>query len=132
VLFVHLAQHCCQTSLTTYLIGNVSNLLLFLAAGPQVPPARYAVREFPGFVTDAEIKYQKAKLLASIEAAGYSPLSQGVTVAQYNPPYTLPTYKRNEVMVKVGIPRTNHSLAALPQHLSSSLKNQIAETFFSA
>lgn len=77
----------------------------------KMPPARYAVREFPGFVTDAEIEYQKCKLLASLEEAGYAPPLPGVTIAQYNPPQTLPTFKRNEVMVLLSSTATTEGFA---------------------
>uniref|UniRef100_A0A7S0VU75 SOUL heme-binding protein n=1 Tax=Hemiselmis tepida TaxID=464990 RepID=A0A7S0VU75_9CRYP len=69
----------------------------------EMPAARYAVREFAGFVTDKEVEFQRKELLKDLEAEGYEVFEgEAVTVAQYNPPYTLPTSRRNEVLIKVG------------------------------
>lgn len=95
----------------------------------QVPAEVVAAREFPGFATDGEVSRQRAMLEDALLADGvpYDNLSFKVRrgcrsccmeripsptpplcpshpfpqVLQYNPPYTLPWLRRNEVVIKV-------------------------------
>jgi len=70
-----------------------------------VPSQKVATREFAGFATDQEVVRQGSQLVSALQAAGWT--YQGdvstveVQVLQYNPPYTLPTLRRNEVLVKL-------------------------------
>jgi hypothetical protein len=75
----------------------------------QIPPCRLAVRRFTGFCTAGEIARQKESLLAAlsfdqVELDGDC-IAHGQTVGhvifQYNPPYTLPVIRRNEIAVPV-------------------------------
>jgi SOUL heme-binding protein len=71
-----------------------------------LPPARLAVRKFPGFVTDGEVSRQKQALLTALELDGIElDVRHGQTVPhvifQYNPPYTVPVLRRNEIAVPV-------------------------------
>ena len=71
-----------------------------------VPPGRLAVRKFTGFVTDGEVARQKDTLLQALEMDGIElDLPHGAIVPhvvfQYNPPYTLPIVRRNEIAVPV-------------------------------
>jgi hypothetical protein len=71
-----------------------------------VPPARLAVRKFTGFVTDGEVARQKDTLLQALEMDGVElDVPHGAIVPhvvfQYNPPYTLPMVRRNEIAVPV-------------------------------
>lgn len=71
-----------------------------------VPAARLAVATFPGFATDGEVARQKDTLLAGLNADGVEidvPHGQVVphVVLQYNPPYTIPIVRRNEIAVPV-------------------------------
>lgn len=66
----------------------------------EVPSRRYAVIRFSGTVSDASAAQMKEKLLEllkrdSIETEGEPML------AQYNPPWTPPPMRRNEVMVEL-------------------------------
>jgi hypothetical protein len=70
----------------------------------EIPAARLAVRRFTGFCTDGEIKRQKDTLLSALELDGVAldvPHGQAVghAVFQYNPPYTIPVMRRNEIAV---------------------------------
>jgi hypothetical protein len=72
----------------------------------EVPPARLAVRKFPGFATDGEVARQKDTLLAALDMDGIElDVAHGAVVPyavlQYNPPYTLPILRRNEIALPV-------------------------------
>jgi len=69
----------------------------------QVPERLVAVRRFPGVATSGEVKRQSDKLLESLQAdGGYAPVAEGeYSVLQYNPPYTIPWRRRNEVAIVV-------------------------------
>lgn len=71
-----------------------------------IPPARLAVKKFTGFVTEGEITRQKDALLSALsmddvelDVAHGDPISH--VIFQYNPPYTLPIVRRNEIAVAV-------------------------------
>jgi len=69
-----------------------------------IPASRLAVRRFTGFVTDGEVSRQKQVLLQSLELDGEElDVAHGAIVPhvifQYNPPYTLPVVRRNEVAI---------------------------------
>lgn len=73
-----------------------------------IPSALLAVRRFTGFVTDGEISRQKNTLLTSITFdSQYIELdiphgsTVGHVIFQYNPPYTIPIVRRNEIAVPV-------------------------------
>lgn len=75
----------------------------------RIPAARLAVRRFGGFATHGEIARQKEALLAALALDGEEidvPHGQtvGHVVFQYNPPYTLPVLRRNEIAVPVTVP----------------------------
>lgn len=72
----------------------------------QVPAARLAIRKFTGFATDGEVARQKDTLLQALEMDGVElDVAHGAIVPhvvfQYNPPYTLPMVRRNEIGVPV-------------------------------
>lgn len=72
----------------------------------QVPAALLAIRKFTGFVTDGEVARQKDTLLQALEMDGVElDVAHGAIVPhivfQYNPPYTIPMVRRNEVGVPV-------------------------------
>ena len=68
-----------------------------------------AVRRFTGFVTEGEVARQKDALLSSLGIDGVEvdvPHGRPVPhiVLQYNPPYTVPIVRRNEIAVPVREP----------------------------
>jgi hypothetical protein len=72
----------------------------------EIPPARLAVRQFPGFVTEGEVARQKDVLLQALELDGWElDVDHGSIVPhlvfQYNPPYTIPVIRRNEIAVPI-------------------------------
>lgn len=71
-----------------------------------IPAARLAVKRFTGFVTEGEVARQKDALLSELEMDGIEiDVPHGAVVPyvifQYNPPYTIPMVRRNEIAVPV-------------------------------
>jgi len=73
----------------------------------EVPRAKLAVARFTGFVTEGEVSRQKDALLSTlaIDSEYEVDVSHGAVVPhvifQYNPPYTIPMVRRNEIAVPV-------------------------------
>lgn len=73
-----------------------------------IPSARLAVATFTGFVTEGEVKRQKDALLSALSLDGAAiDVPHGAVVPhvifQYNPPYTIPIVRRNEIAVPVRV-----------------------------
>jgi len=66
----------------------------------KVPSEKYAVILFSGLVRESSYA-EKSELLSNyIKANNFMP--QGtIKIARYNPPWTLPFFRRNELMVKI-------------------------------
>lgn len=65
-----------------------------------VPARRVAALRFRGWATANDFQQKTAELLAALPSAGLQPM--GVpTIAQYNPPWTLPFLRRNEILIEV-------------------------------
>jgi len=74
-----------------------------------IPAARLAVATFTGFVTEGEVQRQKDTLLSALGLDGVDiDVPHGAVVPhvvfQYNPPYTIPMVRRNEIAVPVRVP----------------------------
>ncbi|KAK6944057.1 SOUL hem-binding protein, partial [Dillenia turbinata] len=69
----------------------------------EVPRKIIAVAAFSGFVTDEEVKRRERKLRDDIQNDQQFQVKEGasVEVAQYNPPFTLPFTRRNEIALEV-------------------------------
>ncbi|OMO82232.1 SOUL heme-binding protein [Corchorus capsularis] len=69
----------------------------------EVPRKTVAVIAFSGFVTDEEIKQRELKLRDALKNDRQFQVKEGasVEVAQYNPPFTLPFNRRNEIALEV-------------------------------
>ena len=65
-----------------------------------VPAETVAVLRFPGVASDATVAAQRARLLALLAPSGWAPSGPPVTWF-YDPPWTLPPLRRNEVAVPV-------------------------------
>ncbi|CAK7343210.1 unnamed protein product [Dovyalis caffra] len=69
----------------------------------EVPGKVVAVVVFSGFVTDEEVKQRESKLRDALKNDTEFKVKDGasVEVAQYNPPFTLPFTRRNEIALEV-------------------------------
>lgn len=68
-----------------------------------VPGQRFAVLVFSGFAGAEKVQEKSDELLAWVRQRGLK--ARGVVqLARYNPPWTLPFFRRNEVMVEVLVP----------------------------
>ena len=65
-----------------------------------VPPARVAVIRFSGWASDADFARKTRELLTCVSTHGLVPAGPAA-LAQYDPPWTLGPWRRNEVMVEV-------------------------------
>mmetsp|Transcript_17995 Transcript_17995/g.44454 ORF Transcript_17995/g.44454 Transcript_17995/m.44454 type:complete len:440 (-) Transcript_17995:2151-3470(-) len=88
-----------------------------------IPSSLLAVRQFTGFVTEGEIARQKDALLQALEMDGVElDVAHGAVVPhiifQYNPPYTLPIVRRNEIAVPVRRGEELSGAASLQQEWS--------------
>ena len=65
---------------------------------------RLAVSEFGGFATGAEVRRQRDALLRQLQRDGAplcDPSGEAYVLMQYNPPYTLPWLRRNEIAIEL-------------------------------
>ncbi|KAI0491489.1 hypothetical protein KFK09_025749 [Dendrobium nobile] len=69
----------------------------------QVPGKTVAVTAFPGFVTDEDVKRRESKLRDALNNDAEFQVKRDamVEVAQFNPPFTLPFTRRNEISLEV-------------------------------
>jgi hypothetical protein len=66
----------------------------------EIPAYHVAVVKFSGFNTDANLKQHKKMLVDWLVSQKIKPISEPI-FAFYNPPWTLPFMRRNEVMIKI-------------------------------
>jgi hypothetical protein len=64
----------------------------------EVPQGNYAVIRFSGLAGEDKVAAKTAELMAWLDGKGISPNGKP-ELARYNPPWTLPFFRRNEVMV---------------------------------
>ncbi len=66
----------------------------------EVPATRYAVIRFSGFAGQEKVQQKTAQLMDWLHQRGLEPAG-APRLARYNPPWTLPFLRRNEVMLKL-------------------------------
>ncbi|KAI3742368.1 hypothetical protein L1987_60048 [Smallanthus sonchifolius] len=69
----------------------------------EVPAKTVAVVAFSGFVTDEDVMRRESKLRDTLKNDNQFKVKSGalVEIAQYNPPFTLPFTRRNEISLEV-------------------------------
>lgn len=66
----------------------------------EVKPGKVAVMRYTGFVNEKKVEQKKAELGTMLARDGYEPIS-AFSSAQYNPPFSFPFMKRNEILVEI-------------------------------
>lgn len=66
----------------------------------EIPPRKVAVVRYSGFLSEEKLRDQTVRLLEWIDANGLTPVS-GPRSAGYDPPWTIPFLRRNEVLIEV-------------------------------
>ena len=64
----------------------------------EVPASKYAVIRFSGFAGEDKIARKTADLITWLSSKGITPIGKP-ELSRYNPPWTLPFLRRNEVMI---------------------------------
>lgn len=68
----------------------------------EVPATRYAVLRFSGAPAEAKVQRKITAFVAEVEAAGFTPKPSAAPIyARYDPPWTLPLLRRNEILVEL-------------------------------
>jgi hypothetical protein len=68
-----------------------------------VPGKRYAVLVFSGFAGEEKVQQKTDELLGWLKAKNIRAVATP-QLARYNPPWTLPFMRRNEILVEVATP----------------------------
>ncbi|KAG5583106.1 hypothetical protein H5410_053733 [Solanum commersonii] len=82
--------------------GKIDELTEKLKTRKFLPPPEFAVSA-AGFVNDEEVKARESRLRTALKGDAEFQVKDGalVEVAQYNPPFTLPFTRRNEISLEV-------------------------------
>ncbi|EMS56327.1 hypothetical protein TRIUR3_22012 [Triticum urartu] len=78
----------------------------------EVPRKIVAVAAFPGLVTDDDISQRESRLRKSLQKDTQYQLKEDsvVEIAQYNPPFTLPFARRNEIALELTLVQQSFQL----------------------
>jgi hypothetical protein len=77
----------------------------------EIPARTVAVIGFSGWATSGKIQRYQQQLLAAIESENVEALSAPM-LNQYNPPWTPPFLRRNEIMLEIGATKAGRSPAS--------------------
>ena len=69
----------------------------------EVPAKQFAVLNYSGFNTETKVQQRTAELLNWVKAKNLNPLGPP-QLSRYDPPWTLPMWRRNEIMVELPTP----------------------------
>jgi hypothetical protein len=83
-----------------------------------LPPKTYAAIRFSGYTGADNVQARTDELRAFLESARLVPLDSSTgavpTVARYDPPWTLPWFRRNEILIEIRDPGPAFSLPMEP------------------
>jgi len=66
----------------------------------EIPGKFFAVHSYTGFNSVARVQTKSDELLEWLQSKNFKPLSS-VQLSRYDPPWTLPMFRRNEIMVEI-------------------------------
>lgn len=66
----------------------------------EIPGETMAVLRYTGFISPSDVAAQRQKLLAVLKSSAYTPQGEPISWF-YDPPWTIPFLRRNEVAVRV-------------------------------
>ncbi|MBE0474630.1 heme-binding protein [Rhodoferax sp.] len=69
----------------------------------EVPTKTWAVLRYSGFNTEARVQRKTDELVAWLAGQNIKPIGSP-QLARYNPPWTLPMFRRNEIMLEIAQP----------------------------
>ena len=69
----------------------------------EVPTKWFAVLRYSGLNTNARVQQRNEEALAWVQAQKLTPLG-APQLARYDPPWTLPPFRRNEILVEIAAP----------------------------
>lgn len=89
----------------------------------EIPSATLAIAKFTGFVTEGEVERQKDALMTCLSIDGVEidvPHGSAVphVILQYNPPYTIPILRRNEIGIPVRLANDEEMVEESAEKLS--------------
>jgi DNA gyrase inhibitor GyrI len=67
----------------------------------QIDKTRFAVVRFSGAPSERAVAQKMEELVAAVEEAGLDTSGRAPTYARYDPPWTLPPLRRNEIFVEL-------------------------------
>jgi effector-binding domain-containing protein len=67
----------------------------------RIPTTRYAVVRFSGAPSETVVQRKMAELVGHVEAAGYEVAGTAPIYARYDPPWTPPFLRRNEILIEL-------------------------------
>lgn len=69
----------------------------------ELPPTHHAAVRFSGAPSEARVRERMAELARAVEAAGLEAAGVPPTYARYDPPWTLPMLRRNEILLELRV-----------------------------
>ena len=72
----------------------------------QIPEKYFVVYSYSGFNTQSRVQDKSDKTMAWINQQGLKPIGTP-QLSRYDPPWTLPMFRRNEIMIEINQPPTS-------------------------
>ena len=72
----------------------------------EIPNKHFAVLEYSGFNTAARVQTKTQELIDWAHQKNFKPMGTP-RLSRYDPPWTLPMFRRNEIMIEIEAPKTD-------------------------